>query len=177
VRKTRELKLDPRGFVDRLARDVEALVRKCGRDGMIPAVRLNGTSDLPWHRLRGSDGLTLPERFPDVTFYDYTKDPRRPAETLPANYSVTFSFSGENLADALFTLETGGNVAVVFATAKGRALPESWNGFPVIDGDESDLRFLDPRGVVVGLRLKGQGSRRQLKRDGVESFGGFVQAA
>ena len=35
-------------------------------------------------------------------------------------------------------------------------LPTHWNGFPVINGDENDLRFLDPKGVVVGLKAKGK---------------------
>jgi hypothetical protein len=34
-------------------------------------------------------------------------------------------------------------------------LPSTWLGFPVIDGDRHDARFLDPAGVIVGLRAKG----------------------
>jgi hypothetical protein len=127
---------------------------------MTLAVRLNGTSDLPWENLGGELGLTLMERHPDLTFYDYTKNPKRMyrylAGVMPENYKLTFSRSesNEDLADKF--VRRGGNVAVVFTTPKGNTLPETYLGRPVIDGDEHDLRFLDPRGVVVGLRAKGK---------------------
>ena len=56
-------------------------------------------------------------------------------------------------------LASGVNVAVVFNTRKGKALPTTWNSLPVIDGDAHDLRFLDPRtphGIIIGLRAKGR---------------------
>jgi hypothetical protein len=113
---------------------------------------LNGTSDLPWERIDPS----LFALNPDVTFYDYTKIAGR-FRGLPANYHLTFSRSETNDRIARSWLILGaGNVAVVFDTPKGRALPSHWNGFPVIDGDTDDLRFLDPKGVVVGLRAKGK---------------------
>jgi hypothetical protein len=118
-----------------------------------PAVRLNGTSDLPWIAM-----LLAPE-FPDVTFYDYTKLPR-PYLRVRANYSITFSYSGHNLAESLDALSHGVNVAAVFNVRKGEPLPESWHGYPVIDGDLHDLRFLDSRGVIVGLRPKGSLARK-----------------
>ena len=71
------------------------------------------------------------------------------------NYHLTFSHSGRNLEDCLEALVHGINVAVVFTTRRSDALPETWNGFAVIDGDSHDCRFLDPTGVLVGLRAKG----------------------
>jgi hypothetical protein len=112
------------------------------------------------------------ERHPDLTFYDYTKNPRRMeaylAGDMPENYKLTFSRSetNEDLADKF--VRRGGNVAVVFTTPKGDTLPKTYLGRPVIDGDEHDLRFLDPSGVVVGLRAKGR-ARKQ--------HGGFVVVA
>jgi hypothetical protein len=72
---------------------------------------------------------------------------------LPSNYSLTFSRSETNETQCLEVLKRGGNVAVVF---RSKVLPTHWNGFPVINGDENDLRFLDPKGVVVGLTAKGK---------------------
>jgi hypothetical protein len=72
---------------------------------------------------------------------------------LPSNYSLTFSRSETNESQCLDVLARGGNVAVVF---RSKTLPTHWNGFPVINGDENDLRFLDPKGVVVGLTAKGK---------------------
>ena len=36
-------------------------------------------------------------------------------------------------------------------------LPKHWMRKKVIDGDRHDLRFLDPKGVIVGLVAKGVG--------------------
>ncbi len=104
----------------------------------------------------------MAHEFPTVQFYDYTKIPRPWRRTLP-NYHLTFSFSGANLTDALSALQHGINVAVVFQ----RQLPSTWNGYPVINGDESDLRFIDAKGVIVGLKAKG--TARTM------AAGGFVQ--
>lgn len=163
IRRTQLFRANRRHFVAALARDIARHVRFCEKIGVKPAVRLNGTSDIPWENVRGDDGRTLFQLFPDVQFYDYTKAPvafRRP----PANYHLTFSLSEENDAHAADALEHGRNVAVVFAlrpgkggkrARKGEPLPETFMGRPVIDGDEHDLRFLDPQGgVIVGLRAK-----------------------
>lgn len=119
-----------------------------------PAVRTNGSSDLPWI------ARVLAGEFPVVQFYDYTKHPRPELRILP-NYSITFSYSGRNLADAMHAAHHGANVAVVFDTKKGEALPAEWNGFRVTDGDKHDLRFLDEKGVIVGLRVKGKAIKQK----------------
>jgi hypothetical protein len=94
--------------------------------------------------------------FPDVTFYDYTKvAKRRRAKGFPANYHLTFSLSEDNDRLAYLEANEGSNVAVVFDVRKGAPLPDTFAGRPVIDGDISDMRFKDPRGVIVGLRAKG----------------------
>lgn len=151
-RRTVAFKSDPRGFADALAADVTRHVAHARRLRLTPCIRVNGTSDLP--------GLArdIARRFPDVQFYDYTKLPRPWARTLP-NYHLTFSRSESNARDCADALTSGVNVAVVFSTRRGQALPATWNGRPVIDGDTSDLRFLDPRGVIVGLRAKGRAKR------------------
>ena len=143
-------------FLTKLAREIGALSKK---HGPRLAIRLNGTSDLPWHRLvvPGQDGpLSLIDLFPGVTFYDYTPNLGRVLEKVPANYSLTFSRKEDNDDEVLTALAAGVNVAAVFA---GPELPGAWNGFEVINGDAHDLRFLDPRGsrgFVVGLLAKGQ---------------------
>ncbi|HXU04984.1 MAG TPA: hypothetical protein VN903_28685, partial [Polyangia bacterium] len=137
------------------------------------AVRCNGASDWTWHKMTGRDGRTLMERFPAVTFYDYTKNPhtmRAFADgKLPANYHVTFSRSERNEAECLEALSRGVNVAVVFDVKRGHALPETYYGRPVLDGDISDLRFRDPRdaqGYVIGLRAKGTARRPEAVASG-----------
>jgi hypothetical protein len=141
-------------FVSRLEQEIASHRRRAIRNGLRPAVRLNGTSDIQWEKVAPG---TM-ERFSDVVFYDYTKAPygRRPAELLPSNYSLTMSYSGHNAADCRGALDMGRNVAIVFAVKRGAPLPQSYWGFDVVDGDKDDLRFLDPSPAIVGLRAKGR---------------------
>lgn len=160
VGKTKLFYADPKAFVERLDADITRARGKAKRARMKLAVRLNGTSDLPWENLGGERKVSLMERHPDLTFYDYTKNPERMYRYLsgemPENYRLTFSRSESNEDAALAVTRLGGNIAAVFTTPKGDTLPDTYLDAPVIDGDTHDLRFLDPRGVVVGLRAKGK---------------------
>jgi hypothetical protein len=146
-------------FLALLAFEIAALVRKAEGLGMEPSVRLNATSDIAWEAVAltidGKAYRNLMEAFPMVQFYDYTKVTKRALKHargyLPPNYHLTFSKTEANDVDVTTVLNAGGNVAVVFA----KGLPTSYMGSPVIDGDETDYRPLDPMGVVVGLKAKG----------------------
>jgi hypothetical protein len=141
---------DRESFLATLTENVASVIRKAKAKKMHPVIRLNGTSDIGWER------YTVIQAFKTTRFYDYTKNYDRMMAfldgKLPSNYSLTFSRSETNETQCLDVLSRGGNVAVVFR----KALPTHWNGFPVINGDENDLRFLDPKGVVVGLTAKGK---------------------
>lgn len=163
VAKTKRYFEDRRGFMDDLVKDIRALIRKAERLGMKPAVRLNGTSDIPWERIPAAGALTrnpqnIMELFPEVQFYDYTKITKRALAAArngrfwPDNYHLTFSKTEDNLEDCLHVLAEGGNVSAVFRDD----LPETFQQFTVIDGDKNDLRFLDPKGCIVGLKAKGK---------------------
>jgi len=156
---------NPKLFVENLASDIEEAQVTANNKGMKLAVRLNGTSDLPWEKLGGFLKVNLMDRFPSVPFYDYTKNPNR-AELyaqgqMPKNYHLTFSRSEANGEDAERLLNLGVNIACVFSTAKEDELPKTYLGKEVIDGDVTDIRFLDPKGVVVGLRAKGPARKDQ----------------
>ena len=147
---------DQEHFLTLLRSDLYALREEATQQGLLPAARLNGTSDLPWERLH----LEVFEEFPDIWFFDYTKIRPRMWQFLaghtgqkpwPKNYHLTFSLSENNANYATELLAEGGNVAVVYRSE----LPNRHWEYPVIDGDEHDARFLDPRGVIVGLRAKG----------------------
>lgn len=163
IARTRFLFQDRRGFMAQLAKEIAAHVKRCERAGFRPAIRLNGTSDIKWEAsaFHTECGVSIFEAFPDVQFYDYTKIANR--RNLPKNYSLTFSAADGNYADAMQALINGLNVAVVFRDKATRArymdCRLGWNGYRVIDGDETDLRFLDPRNVVVGLYAKGAAKR------------------
>jgi hypothetical protein len=162
IRKTVWFFQDRAGFMAQLLKEIRAGIRYAQKMGLIPVFRLNGTSDIRWESVGVDGARNVMELFPDVQFYDYTKMVNR--KDLPANYKLTFSLAETNDLQAFAALGAGLNVAAVF---KG-GLPETFMGRRVINGDESDLRFLDPVGVVVGLKAKGKA-----KRDTT----GFVRAA
>jgi hypothetical protein len=156
-------------FMHRLYDEVCALVRKAERKGLVPVVRLNGTSDIRWEDIPCLTAQHIFALFPEVQFYDYTKIPnRRRALGIP-NYHLTFSYSHAPAYAPVVVkaLQTYGN-AVNYAAVFAGALPDYFLGRAVINGDESDLRFADETGVVVGLTAKGRA-----KRD----TGGFVVRA
>ena len=146
-------------FMSDLVADVTSLVKKATKLGMTPAVRLNGTSDVAWEKIL-VNGKSIMDLFPGVTFYDYTKRIERvrdfAAGKMPANYSLTFSKSENNDAEVAEAVSLGVNVAVVFSKP---SFPSTYLGVPVISGDDTDVRFLDPKGVVVGLKAKGKAKR------------------
>ena len=155
-------------FLLKLAKEISSSIKSAIRKDMQAVFRLNLTSDLMWENEKDAEGLTIFERFKDTTFYDYTKSFSRmakfinQAEDFPSNYHLTFSRSESNDKIAKLVLEMGGNVAVVFRNQ----LPQTWNGFEVVNGDETALRFLEKKGVVVGLIEKGRAKKDET---------GFVQ--
>lgn len=144
IRRTKLYFLENAEFNAQVQRDIERLKRKAKKLGKIPVIRLNGTSDLP------GMAREFARANPDITFYDYTALAKPYARQLP-NYHLTFSLKENNLIQAMDALENGINVAAVFDE-----LPETYLGYPVINGDENDLRFLDPSPVIIGLTEKGR---------------------
>ena len=117
--------------------------------GLIPVVRLNGTSDIRWENVRLNDGRTIFEVFPHIQFYDYTKIANR--KRIPSNYHLSWSYSEASKRFAKMR-PNDMNWVVVFRT---KVFPDTYLGRPVINGDANDLRFLDDSGVVVALKAKG----------------------
>lgn len=144
-------------FYIQLANELLAIFDKTIKTGEQIAIRLNGTSDI--------DHLNLLERYSGINFldpfyntllfYDYTKNPNQVKKYKNSNYKLTFSRSETNEKEAIKILKDGGNVAIVFKNQ----LPEYWNGFPVIDGDQTDLRYFDPVNVIIGLKAKGEAKK------------------
>jgi hypothetical protein len=118
-----------------------------------PQCSINGTSDIPFENL-SIFGKTLFEHFPKVQFYDYGKSAKRVLENKIKNYHLTFSLSESNIKIAKVVAAAGKNVAVVF-----HKKPKTFWGKKVLDGDISDLRFLDKKGVIVGLSAKGRAKK------------------
>ena len=149
---------DNAAFMAQLVRKITAFVAKAKRKGLVPVVRLNGTSDIRWEDIPVEGKANIFALFPRVMFYDYTKIPNRRHALAVKNYRLTFSYShapafAPIVARAVSTYGASVNYAAVFA---GKQLPAHFLGRDVINGDESDLRFLDKPGVVVGLIAKGK---------------------
>lgn len=139
-------------FMDWLIAEIKSNLIKSANKNMEFAVRLNGTSDIDWARVK-HNGLTIFEIFPDIQFYDYSKVPSK-FFNKPINYHLTFSYTGRNWNTCDILLKKGENVAMVFDIKKGGEFPQQYGGYKVIDGDLSDYRPLDGKGVIVGLRFK-----------------------
>lgn len=145
-------------FMADLVFSIKALIRKASKAGLKPLVRLNGTSDIRWETVGLTvDGVSYAnifDVFPNVQFYDYTKDANRKA--LPSNYDLTFSYSGVQGFQpyAAKALAKGMRMAVVFRSEA--TIPLTFKGIPVVSGDKSDVRHMDDQGVIVGLYAKGK---------------------
>lgn len=170
--KTRAYFMHRKAFMALLAFEIAALQRKAEKQKMRCAVRVNATSDLPFERRTidvDGETVSLMDHFADVQFYDYTAIPKRAiawakrANDWPPNYHITFSRKEDNDADVRDVLAAGGNVAAVFRgnpfkngfTARQLAAVEALGGQTLFDGDVSDYRPDDPRGVIVALKAKG----------------------
>lgn len=169
IAKTRLFKMDKSTFVDRLLTEIGWALKRAQKARMQLACRLNVFSDVQWDK----EIPNLYQMFPDIIFYDYSKISSRMIRYLngefPKNVHLTFSWSGQNRDQCIEVLNRSGNVAVPFNVKyfgdRRKPLPKKFLGYTVIDGDVTDLRFLDPkarkgrRGYVIGLRAKGKGRK------------------
>jgi len=157
-------------YFRQLTKEITAFIKKASKNGLTPLVRLNGTSDIRFENIGFySDGVyyrNIMERFDDVQFYDYTKIPNREksingVQSFPENYDLTFSYSGapgfKKFTDRAF--KDGKRVAVVFDKVEN--IPLTFHGRRVISGDDTDVRHLDPKNVVVSLYAKGKARKDQ----------------
>ncbi len=136
-------------FLDKLVSEISKLENKYKDSEFNLAIRLNGTTDISFEKQITSNGKTIFDTFPNIQFYDYTKNYTRFKKALPSNYHLTFSRSENNEEIALDLLSKGVNVSVVFDK-----VPTTYKGFEVVNGDEDDLTYLKPKGVIIGLRYK-----------------------
>lgn len=140
-------------FLEQLVKEITSAIKSAKKKNLIPCFRLNLTSDVAWETILVKDGKNIMQLFPDVQFYDYTKNIARMMRfslkdtSFPKNYHLTFSRSEVNEDACKIVLGNGGNVAVVFRSR----LPKTWNGKKVIDATKHDVRFLDPKTCIAGL--------------------------
>ena len=162
IRKTKMFFENRVEFMTTLVKDIELGIKQSKKMELVPVFRLNGTSDLSWEKYEvvrnGKLFRNIFTAFPEVQFYDYTKVLGRKVKEY-SNYHLTFSAADGNDSDVLKAMNEGLNVAVVFGIKKTLPMPVDYLNRPVFNGDESDLRFLDPKGVIVGLYAKGKAKK------------------
>ena len=162
IRKTKMFFENRAQFMTDLVKDIELAVKQAAKKDLIPVFRLNGTSDLSFEKYEvvrnGVLYRNIIAAFPETQFYDYTKVLGRKVNEVK-NYQLTFSAADGNDADVVKAIAQGYNIATVFGIKKTLPMPDTYMGLPVFNGDESDLRFLDPKGVVVGLYAKGKAKK------------------
>lgn len=168
VKKTLEFLENPKEFMVKIYKEIVKLQKKYGQNLVI---RLNGTSDLPFENIKveleDRYYSNIFEAFPNVQFYDYTKNPRRVLKNEIGNYYLTFSRAETklNIEYSRNLLNEGKNVAMVFSKELHEQLVKMgkivYNNreVNVIDGDETDLRFLDMPNSIVALKAKGKASK------------------
>ena len=158
IRKTKMFFENRQEFMTLLVKDIELGIKQSIKKDLIPVFRLNGTSDLAFEKYsvirNGIEYKNIFTAFPEVQFYDYTKVLGRKTGDIP-NYHLTFSNADGNINDVLGAKQAGLNIAVVFR----KELPSTYLGRKVINGDETDLRFLDEKNVIVGLKAKGKAKK------------------
>jgi len=151
LKKTQLFLTDKNKFVELLKKDISNFIKNCNKKHKIPAIRLNGTSDLPWENIIDMSKY-------NAQFYDYTKSLVRMMKfcqgKMPSNYHLTFSKAENNWDKCEAVLANSGNVAAVF-----KNMPQQYQGYSVYNGDDHDLRFTDPKGVIVGLKAKGDAKK------------------
>lgn len=165
IRKTKQFYNERQQFMLTLVKDIEKLIKQANKLGFIPLVRLNGTSDIKWENITFDyefmhgkiRTITIFDLFPEVQFYDYTKIPNR--KELPSNYDLTFSYSGVLAYQkyAMQAIDSGMRLAVVFRMQD--KIPANFLGLPCVDGDNTDIRHLDPKRSIVALYAKGRAKK------------------
>jgi hypothetical protein len=153
-------------FMNQLHNELIRERAKAKRKGYKLIVRLNGTSDIRWeNEAIGYSYANIMQAFPDIQFYDYTKIANR--KNVPANYDLTFSYSGVEAYQPFVAkaVANGERIAVVFRDRSivdaMLANGETFLGLPIVDGDNSDVRHLEPKNVIVALYAKGKARNDQ----------------
>ena len=153
IRKTKMFFEQRDMFMALLRVDIMLAIAQAKKENLIPCIRLNGTSDLSWHKYTFENGNNVFQEFPGVQFYDYTAIVN-PNALRYQNYHLTFSAKENNDTDILKAAALGMNIAVVFDH-----VPETYMGRKVINADLNDLRFLDDKNVICGLKAKGRAKK------------------
>jgi hypothetical protein len=161
IAKTKYFFEDRNNFMVNICKDIEKGIKKAKLLNQQLLIRLNGTSDIKWENIdfeyNGIQYNNVMECFPNVQFYDYTKIPNR--VNLPSNYDITFSYSNAITFHKYndIAIKNKNRIAVVFRHEEN--IPKTFKGLSVIGGDNSDVRHIEEKNVIVALYAKGRGKK------------------
>ena len=162
INKTKLFYENPEFFMAWMIAELDAKRKLAATKGFGFSARLNCTSDIDWQNIKVNN-YSIFERFPDITFYDYTKNPAK-FINKPDNYHLTFSYTGRNWKHCEYLLKKGHNVAMVFDVKDETQIPDTFQGFKVVNGDITDYRVDDAKGIIVGLKWKRIANRENEKK-------------
>lgn len=152
IKKTRLFYEETDFFMNWMFAEIRLKQAKAKREGFYFSVRLNATSDISWENVK-VNSKTIFEIFPEIIFYDYTKNYNK-FDNIAPNYHLTYSYTGRNTNKCIELLKKGFNVAVVFNVKHEYELPKTFMGYNVVNGDLTDYRVSDAKGILVGLKWK-----------------------
>lgn len=152
IKKTKLFYEEHEFFMAWVFAEIRAKQAKAKRDGFFFSVRLNATSDIDWQNVK-INGQTIFEIFPEISFYDYTKNANKFINKAD-NYHLTLSYTGRNWHLCEVLLKKGNNIAMVFNVKHENQLPAQFVDYQVINGDLTDYRVDDAKGIIVGLKWK-----------------------
>jgi len=152
IKKTKLFFEETAFFMQWLIAEIKQAQAKAIRDNFFFSVRLNATSDINWANVY-VDGKNIFQIFPEVSFYDYTKNADKFVNKAE-NYHLTYSYTGRNWDKCTDLLAKGVNIAMVFDVKHESLLPAMYKGYKVINGDLTDYRIDDAKGIIVGLKWK-----------------------
>jgi hypothetical protein len=153
IKKTRLLFEETEFFMQWMIAEIRMYQKRAAKQGFYFSARLNATSDINWRIVNTLAGQNIFEIFPEINFYDYTKNHNK-FYYKPSNYHLTYSYTGYNWDYCKIALSQGFNVAMVFDVKKESDLPAMYKGYKVINGDLTDYRIDDAKGIIVGLKWK-----------------------
>jgi hypothetical protein len=162
VKKTKLFFEEQTFFMNWAIAEIKQAQLKAIKDNFFFSVRLNATSDINWSNIF-LNNLNIFEIFPEISFYDYSKSHLK-FDNMPDNYHLTYSFTGRNTEHCLALLKRGYNIAVVFNVKHETELPKYFMGYPTVNGDLTDYRVSDAKGIIVALKWKRIANRTNEKK-------------
>jgi len=154
LRKTLYFQQYQKQFLAQLKNEIEKHCIKSIKENYLPAIRLNGTSDIRWELYIWEFMEDMHHKY-NVNFYDYTKLANR---IIPNSkvYDLTFSYSGVKNFQPYVQKAIALNMRLAVVFRNKDKIPPRFLNMDCINGDNSDIRFTEPQGVVVALYAKGK---------------------